>query len=80
MALHRARVTVDHRPDSLLASSDAVLQQPLLPLEDGFSNCAHEDEAGQRGLLCIVGSDHRRITRDRVLVIRGCPTPIRDGV
>jgi hypothetical protein len=69
VALHRARVTVDDRPDSLLASSDAVLQQRLLSCEDGSSYCAHEDQAGQPSLACIVGSDHRRITRDRLLVI-----------
>ena len=71
MALHRARVTVDDRPDSLLASSGAVLQQPLLSCEDGSSDCAHQDEAGQPRLACIVGRDHRRITRHRLLVIRG---------
>ena len=68
MALHRARVTVDDRTDSLLASSDAVLQQHLLSREDGSSDCAHQDEAGQSRLVGIVGSDHRRITRDRFLV------------
>ena len=71
MALHRARVTVDDRTHSLLASSDAVLEQPLLSCEDGSTDCTHQDEAGQPRLACIMGSDHRRITRHRVLVIRG---------
>jgi hypothetical protein len=71
MALHRARVTVDDRPDSLLASSDAVLEQHLLSCEDGSSDCAHQDETGQPRIACVMGSDHRRITRHRVLVIRG---------
>ncbi len=71
MALHRARVTVDDRTHSLLAPSDAVLEQPLLSCEDGSTDCAHQDEAGQPRIACIMGSDHRRITRHRVLVIRG---------
>ena len=71
MALHRARVTVDDRTDSLLASSDAVLEQRLFSREDGSSDSAHQDETGQPRLACIVGCDHRRITRHRVLVIRG---------
>ena len=71
MALHRARVTVDNRTDSLLASSDAVLEQSLLSCEDGSTDCAHQDGAGQPRLASIMGSDHRRITRHRVLVMRG---------